>query len=249
MTLRDDVFNYVKKKYKSKPEYLWRKFPDYVVFRHEDNSKWYALLMDVPGNKLGLANEERVDIINVKMSDPFFVDTMIQKDGYFRGYHISKGNWISILLDGTVPVGEIYGLIDESFLVTASKKAKEKVRPPKEWIIPANPKYYDIVHAFDDTDTIDWKQGKGIKSGDTVFIYVAAPVSAVLFKCKVTKTDIPYNLIKKELTITALMEINLLKRYEADRFTFDVLKEKYGIYAVRGPRGIPNSLSEDFKRS
>jgi hypothetical protein len=43
------------------------------------------------------------------------------------------------------------------------------------------------------------------------------------------------------------MKIKLLKRYKPDRFTFDVLKEEYGIYAVRGPRGITNSLSEVLK--
>ena len=32
-----------------------------------------------------------------------------------------------------------------------------------------------------------------------------------------------------------------------DRFTFEVLKSEYGIYAVRGPRGIPHSLSEALK--
>ena len=35
----------------------------------------------------------------------------------------------------------------------------------------------------------------------------------------------------------------LWKRYRSDKFTFDLLKEEYGIYAIRGPRGIPNSLS------
>ena len=49
------------------------------------------------------------------------------------------------------------------------------------------------------------------------------------------------------LTIKALMKIKLLKRYKPDKFTFDVLKEEYGIYAVRGPRGITNSLSEALK--
>jgi len=39
------------------------------------------------------------------------------------------------------------------------------------------------------------------------------------------------------------MKIKLLKRYKPEKFTFDVLKEEYGIYAIRGPRGIPNSLS------
>ena len=37
------------------------------------------------------------------------------------------------------------------------------------------------------------------------------------------------------------------KRYKPEKFTFDVLKEEYGIYAIRGPRGIPNSLSAALK--
>ena len=130
---------------------------------------------------------------------------------------------------------------------TASTKKKEKVRPPKEWIIPSNPKYYDIIHAFDETDTIDWKQGAGIKKGDTVFVYVGAPVSAVLYKCKVTETNIPYQYQDRNLIIKALMKIKLMKRYAPDRFTFEVLKSEYGIYAVRGPRGVPNSLSAALK--
>ena len=129
-----------------------------------------------------------------------------------------------------------------------SKKKREKIRPSKEWVIPANPKNYDIEHAFDDTDEIDWKQGAGIKAGDTVFMYVAAPVSAILYQCKVTKTDIPYQYADKNLTIKALMRIRLLKRYKPDKFTFDRLCEENGVNAIRGPRGIPNSLSHALNR-
>ena len=78
-------------------------------------------------------------------------------------------------------------------------------------------------------------------------MYVGAPVSAVLYQCKVTKTDIPYSYQDKNLTIKALMRIRLLKKYPAEKFTFDVLKSEYGIYAVRGPRGIPDSLSEALR--
>ena len=130
----------------------------------------------------------------------------------------------------------------------SSVKKKEKVRPPKEWIIPSNPKYYDIIHAFDDTDVINWKQGAGIRQGDTVFMYVGAPVSAVLYKCKVTETDIPYQYQDRNLTIKALMKIQLLKRYAPDQFTFEVLKTRYGIFAVRGPRGVPDLLSAALKK-
>ena len=92
------------------------------------------------------------------------------------------------------------------------------------------------------------KQGAGIRKGDTVFMYVGAPVSAILYKCKVTETDIPYEHENKYITIRALMRIRLQKRYKPDCFTFDVLKAEYGIYAVRGSRGIPNSLSAALKK-
>ena len=143
---------------------------------------------------------------------------------------------------------EICSWIDRSYQVTASAKTKQATRAPKEWLIPSNPKYFDIVHAFDDKKEINWKQGAGIKKGDIVFMYVGAPVSAILYKCKVTETDIPYQFRREGLTIRSLMKIRLLKRYDPKRFTFEVLNEKYLIFAVRGPRGVPEDLSEDLKR-
>ena len=241
-SLRGRLVSYIEDKYKAKEEHLWRMYPGYAAFRHSDNQKWFALIMDVPANKLGMSGDEVVDIVNVKMSDLYLAEVLIQQEGFFRGYHISRGNWISILLDGTVEFEEICKWIDESFMTTASKETKHRLRPPKEWIIPANPKYYDVQAAFKRAEEIDWKQGKGIKTGDTVFMYIGAPVSAVLYKCVVTETDIPYHFQRKELTITSLMRIKLLKKYDPEEFTFDRLKNEFDIFAVRGPRGIPDSL-------
>ena len=241
--VREKVAKYIKKKYNALPEYLWKRYPDYAVFRHDDNRKWFAIIMDVEADKLGLPGTERMDIIDLKIEDLMFKDILLQQPGFLPAYHMNKGSWITILLDGTVPLEEIYRMIDASFLDTASKKKKNKFRQPKEWIVPANPKYYDIEHAFDESDEIDWKQGVGIIKGDTVYMYVGAPVSAILYKCKVTEVDIPFDYEDKNLKITALMKIKLQKRYKPDKFTFDRLKEEYGIYAVRGTRGISNSLS------
>lgn len=246
---RQEIFNYVKSKYKTEPDYPFSTAPDYPVLRHRDNRKWFALIMNVPREKLGLKGGGRTDIINVKLGDPMLVDTVVRQPGYFYGYHISRSSWISILLDGTVPFEDICKWIDESYAVTASKQKKQKRRPPKEWLVPANPKYYDIEHAFDNKSEIEWKQGRGIKSGDTVYVYVGAPVSAVLFQCRVTETDIPYRYSDSNLTINELMKIKLLKRYRCDEFTFEKMKCDYGIYAVRGPRGIPHSLNEALKRA
>ena len=245
---RQTVHDYIKRKYKTGPEYLWRKYPEYAVFRHEDNNKWFALSACIPGDKVGAPDTDNVDVINLKVDDLFFRDMIIQEDGIMPAYHMNKQHWISVRLDGTVSEKRVFDLIDMSFLATASAKKRMKIRSPKEWIIPANPKYFDIIHAFDCTDTINWKQGAGIRKGDTVFMYVAAPVSAVMYKCKVLETDIPYKHKNKYITIKALMRIRLQKRYAPDRFTFDILKEEYGIYAVRGPRGIPNSLSAALKK-
>ena len=240
---RQTAFDYIRKKYKVMPEYPWQRYDENAVFRHADNRKWFALVMDVQRDKLGLSGADFVDVINLKIDDMFFRDMIIRENGIMPAYHMNKLHWITVLLDGTVSEERVKELIDMSFMSTASAKKKEKIRPPKEWVIPSNPKYYDIIHAFDNTDVIDWKQGAGIKKGDTVFLYVGAPVSAILYKCTVVETNIPYQYQDRNLTITALMKIRLLKRYEADRFTFEVLKKEYGIYAVRGPRGIPNSLS------
>lgn len=247
-TLREAVFAYVKKEYKSEIEYLWKTDPDSAIFRHQDNRKWYGLVMNIAGTKLGLATEERMDVLNVKLDDRMLYEILLQQEGYFPGYHMNKANWISVLLDGTVSFDAICDVIDMSYQATASKKKKEQVRPPKEWIVPANPKYYDIEHAFNAADTIDWKQGNGIKVKDVVFLYVAAPVSAILYQCRVTETDIPYQYQDGKLTINSLMKLKLLKRYQADCFTFDKLKNDYGIYAVRGPRSVPDSLSKALKK-
>ena len=123
-SLREDLYAYAETKYHSRPEYLWARYPDYAIFRHGDNNKWFGLIMDVPRNKLGGAGEDRVDILNVKMESPLLVDLLVQLPGYLRGYHIRRGNWISILLDGTVPLAEICQRLDESYQNTAPKAKK-----------------------------------------------------------------------------------------------------------------------------
>ena len=200
--------------------------------------------MNVSGVKLGLGTTASIPVINLKIDDPVFRDILIDQPGIIPAYHMNKRQWITVFLDGTVSRERVYDLIDASFGATASAKKKKKDRAPKEWIIPSNPKYYDVIKAFEEAEEIDWKQGAGIKTGDTIYLYVGSPISAILYKCRVTETDIPYHYQDENLTIKALMKIKLLKRYDKDCFTFKVLNDEYGIFAVRGPRGVPFSLSE-----
>ena len=130
--MRKQLFAYVKKKYHAEPEHLWSRYPDYAIFRHADNKKWFGLVMDIPRSKLGLDGEDVVDILNVKLPDPRLADLLVQEPGYLPGYHISRGNWVSVLLDGSVPFEDVRRWLAESFAATASKETKQKLRPPKE---------------------------------------------------------------------------------------------------------------------
>ncbi len=247
-TLKEQLLAYVGEHYGAAPEYLWARFPLYAALRHADNQKWFALLLTLPQNRLGLPGEDAVDIVNVKVADPLLADFLTQQEGYFRGYHFGRGNWVSILLNGRVPWEEIQARLDESYLVTASKETRQKQRPPKDWLIPANPRYYDVEAAFQKADEINWKQAKGAKAGDVVYLYLGAPVSAILYCCMVTETDIPFHFQSDGVRMTHVMKMKRLKQYHPDRFSLAVLRREYGVYSVRGPRGVPELLSKALEK-
>jgi len=122
---REDVFEYAQKEYGTSPEYLWNKWPEYGVLRHSGNRKWYAIVMNVRCKVLGLDGEGEVDILDVKC-DPAAADFLIHNEGFLPAYHMNKNNWITVLLDGTVPNEQILDLIDASYIMTAPKTKKRK---------------------------------------------------------------------------------------------------------------------------
>ena len=118
---REEIFKYAKEKFGTNPEYLWTKFPNYAVLRNSENSKWYAIIMNIPKRHLGLKGEEYIDILDVKC-DPILIGSLLSNKGYFPGYHMNKANWITLLLDGAVPKDDVFNLIDLSYELTANKK-------------------------------------------------------------------------------------------------------------------------------
>ena len=118
--MKQDIIDFMLKTYKAKPEYLWKRYPTYCVFRHHDNRKWFAIIMTVPRRVLKLSGDENIDVINVKCST---ADIGFLRDipGILPAYHMSKANWISVVLDGTVPQKNIKQLIKVSFELTEKK--------------------------------------------------------------------------------------------------------------------------------
>ena len=62
---------------------------------------------------------------------------------------------------------------------------------PESWIVACNPRNYNVDAAFSKLQVVDWKQSFNANVGDTVYIYVAAPIKAVKYKCTVVDTNKP----------------------------------------------------------
>lgn len=132
-------------------------------------------------------------------------------------------------------------MLDESHEIIKSKSKKSARYEPTSWLVPANPKYYDIQKAFADSDTILWKQSNSVIVGDTIYLYLAAPYSCVLYKCVALEVDIAYEYDDGKVSMHKVMKIQRLYTYDRDTFGLNALKE-HGIISVRGPRSIPYGL-------
>ena len=67
-------------------------------FTVEEHGKWYALMMVVPLEKLGVASKADALILNVKIH-PEDKERLVATDGIFEAYHMNKKHWISIALN------------------------------------------------------------------------------------------------------------------------------------------------------
>ena len=125
-TIRESLDAYTKEKYSIVPEILPFSREDYEIYRHEDTGKWFAVFIVKERSAFGLDGDGTAEILCIKPKDRFFADFMMQETGYLRGYPSSKWNWISMVLDGTVPYQDICRWLDESYQATKSKSKNLK---------------------------------------------------------------------------------------------------------------------------
>lgn len=124
---KTELLAYARKQFQSEPEYLWAKHPTDCILRHMTNRKWYAVIMSVSGKKLGLLEDRVMDILNVKC-DPILLGSLLCNNnsrGFLPAYHMNKSNWVTILLDGSVPDNEIINLLTMSYRLTKGKAPRK----------------------------------------------------------------------------------------------------------------------------
>lgn len=118
---RVDLDKYIGDIYGVLPEYPWLKYADYAVYRHKENNKWFAVIMDIPCNKIGLQGDEMVCVVNLKC-DPVLIGSLLKDDGIYPAYHMNKSYWISVKIDEETDYEKLRWLLDISFELTNKKK-------------------------------------------------------------------------------------------------------------------------------
>lgn len=216
------ISSLIEKKYNVKPIFKWEGY-DYGVF--ENNSKWFGLIMNIDRSKISDLKGE-VEVINLKVK---CVDKLLNKKGFYKAYHMNKKNWITVILDDTLPDKEIMDLIDESYSYTLSFKGSSN-----EWVMPINPSFFDVFSYFDSTDIFYFDKKKSLKKGDIIYLYITKPIGSIMYKFTVDDFTCDFMIVRK------------LEKYDKDKYTLDVLK-RYGLTSVRSTRHIPLKLSEYLK--
>ncbi len=110
---KEKIFEYAKKHFDSEPEYLWKNTPDCCILRNKSNKKWYAVLMNIEKEKLGLPGNEKIYILNVKC-DPIITGSFTKQKGFLPAYHMNKEHWISIIIDHAKD-SQIFDMLHSSF--------------------------------------------------------------------------------------------------------------------------------------
>jgi len=114
---RKEFETYLEENYGLLGERLFARYPGFLVFRHNGNRKWFAVIMDIPKKNLKLPGEGEISVVNLKC-DTRLIGSFRLEPGIFPGWHMNKAHWLSVALDGTVEDEKLKFLTDMSYELT-----------------------------------------------------------------------------------------------------------------------------------
>ena len=124
---KGEILDYVYEKYGIKADYPFEDDNDTSVLKEKNKGKWFAIIMNVKPSALGLKENGKIDVMNVKI-DPSYLDKIVDNNKYFRAYHMNKKLWASLVLDGRLSKEELTQFIDESYNLVTQKQLKKSSR-------------------------------------------------------------------------------------------------------------------------
>ena len=110
----------IQAEYGVSPEFLWKRFPHYGVYRNPDTCKWFAIIMNISRKKLGAEGAGEADVMNVKLDEK--CESYLQK-GAIPCYHMNQKNWVTVPLDDSLSDDLVREMIAISY-ENAKKKGK-----------------------------------------------------------------------------------------------------------------------------
>lgn len=117
------IIAHIGEHFNAAPEFLWKNFPQYAIFRRSDNRKWYAVIMRVPKKFLHLGGNDEFEILNLRIV-PEELDKLVDNEKYFRGWHMNKRSWMTLRLDDTLTDDELLTRLEQSYRMAGNKSAR-----------------------------------------------------------------------------------------------------------------------------
>lgn len=87
---REELRRYIMEEYHAENDFPWLRYPENEVFRHPANRKWFALIMEVTGDRLGLPDQEKHAVVNLKC-DPLLIGSLRAEPGFFPCVSYEQG--------------------------------------------------------------------------------------------------------------------------------------------------------------
>ncbi len=122
---RQQLDTYITEKYSTSAEYPWLSAPSFAVYRHDNNKKWFAVIMDIPKSKLGIREDGNISVVNLK-AEPMLIGSLISNDGIYPAYHMNKNHWITVELTEKTSLEQISWLLEMSYDLTSAKIKKNE---------------------------------------------------------------------------------------------------------------------------
>ena len=122
---KQDFLAFCRDTYGTTPDFPFDDWNESAVLRHSDSQKWYGIVMRIPRRKLGIASDELVDVVNLKLPTEMF-GSFSPADGVYPAYHMNKLHWISVLLPDAQDdlIAFLTGVSYEATKAKGKRKAK-----------------------------------------------------------------------------------------------------------------------------
>ncbi|MBP5270851.1 MAG: MmcQ/YjbR family DNA-binding protein [Clostridia bacterium] len=120
------LLGFLRKEGLCEPEDLFGDDPPTAVLRRADSRKWFGIIMTVARGKVdGSPSRDLCEVVNFRVPKEECPELLTRR-GYYPAWHMNKKSWFSVILDGTVPDGELFDAAAKSFALAAPEIGRKK---------------------------------------------------------------------------------------------------------------------------